>query len=121
MEGGARGGRRLSAELCDAVRGFLKWESLNRLGCLTDGASDVKQHPFFAVEDWEALLAQTRPPPFVPTLSDPTDTRNFDDAVADGSFLNEPEYDYSKNECTPAEIKPADVAARARLSHAVTV
>ena len=89
---------RLSPELCDAVRGLLKFESLNRLGCLTDGAADVKRHPFFAAEDWGALLTHKRPPPFVPTLSSVTDTSNFDEAIADESFLNEPAYDYSKDE-----------------------
>ena len=87
----------LSSALCDAVTRFLKWDALNRLGCLTDGAKDVSSHPFFAAEDWGALLAQTRPPPFLPTLASETDTSNFDDAVADTTFVNEPEYDYSEN------------------------
>ena len=89
---------RLSADLCDAVRGFLKFDALNRLGCLTDAASDVKDHPFFAAEDWDALLAQKTTPPFVPQLSSLTDTSNFDEAVIDEQFLNEPEYDYSMDE-----------------------
>ena len=89
---------RLSEPLRDAVRGLLKWDSLNRLGCLTDGAADVKRHPFFAAEDWDALLQQTRPPPFVPQLASQMDTSNFDEAVVDKSFLSEPEYDYSKND-----------------------
>ena len=84
--------------MCDAVRGFLKFDALNRLGCLTDAASDVKDHPFFAAEDWDALLAQKTTPPFVPQLSSLTDTSNFDEAVIDEQFLNEPEYDYSMDE-----------------------
>ena len=52
-------------ELCDVVRGLLRWDALNRLGCLTDSAKDVMGHPFFAAEDWDSLMAQTRPPPFV--------------------------------------------------------
>ena len=90
--------RQLSAQLCDAVRGFLKWDPLNRLGCLTDAATDVRRHPFFAGEDWEALLAQTRTPPFVPTLSSTADISNFEDAEIDRMFVNEPDYDYSKQE-----------------------
>jgi serine/threonine protein kinase len=89
---------RLSANLCDAVRGFLKYEPLNRLGCLTDAARDVKRHPFFAAEDWDALLAQTRTPPFVPRLASAVDTCNFEDAEADSMFVSEPDYDYSKQE-----------------------
>ena len=89
---------RLSPELCDAVRGLLKFESLNRLGCLTDGAADVKRHPFFAAEDWDALLAQSTPPPFVPKLTSNTDTSNFEEAFVDRSFVDEPAYDYSKDE-----------------------
>lgn len=89
---------RLSRELCDVVRGLLRWDALNRLGCLTDGAKDVMGHPFFAAEDWDSLMAQTRPPPFVPKLASAVDTSHFDDAVPDGSFVNEPKYDYSTKE-----------------------
>ena len=89
---------RLSPQLCDAVRGLLRFESLNRLGCLTDAAKDVMAHPFFAAEDWEGLLAQTRPPPFVPTLQTPTDTSHFDMADRDTSFVNEPAYDYAAHD-----------------------
>ena len=68
---------RLSAELCSVVRGFLTWNSLNRLGCLTSGAADVRAHPFFAVEDWSALDDQRRPAPFVPQIAHVADTANF--------------------------------------------
>ena len=95
----------MSPELCDAVRGLLKFESLNRLGCLTDGAADVKRHPFFAAEDWDALLAQSTPPPFVPKLTSNTDTSNFEEAFVDRSFVDEPAYDYSKDFKRMASMK----------------
>jgi serine/threonine protein kinase/CRP-like cAMP-binding protein len=88
----------MSKELTNAVRSFLNFDALNRLGCLTDGAGDVKSHPFFAAEDWKGLLAQTRPPPFIPKLKSQTDTSNFDEALQDDMFVNEPPYDYSRDE-----------------------
>ena len=88
----------LSAELCDAVRGLLAFDSINRLGCMTDGAQDVYRHPFFAAEDWDALMAQTRTPPFLPQLKDQTDVSNFDEPLSDDSFVNEPPYDYSRSD-----------------------
>ena len=88
----------LTPPLCDAVRGLLKFDPLNRLGCLTDGAEDVKRHAFFASEDWPALLKQERPPPFVPPLTSAVDTSNFDEALDDAAFLTEPPYDYTQNE-----------------------
>ena len=65
---------------------------------MTDGAQDVYRHPFFAAEDWDALMAQTRTPPFLPQLKDQTDVSNFDEPLSDDSFVNEPPYDYSRSD-----------------------
>ena len=88
----------LALALCDCVRRLLNFDSLNRLGCLTEGAKDVYRHPFFADEDWGALLAQTRPPPFLPQLKDESDVSNFETPMNDDAFVNEPAYDYSRND-----------------------
>lgn len=50
-----------------------------RLGSGIQGARDVKRHPFFVKKlDWEALLAQTLEPPYVPTVNSNVDSQNFD-------------------------------------------
>ena len=41
--------------------------------------SAVKAHPFFTGVDWEALKQLAVPAPFVPELSGPEDTANFDE------------------------------------------
>ena len=87
----------LSPELRSFVCSLLAWEPLNRLGSLTRGAEDVKEHPFFAREAWDALLNERAPAPFVPRLSDDADTSKFvlggDTQGALDGFLNEPMYD----------------------------
>lgn len=40
---------------------------------------DVRSHPWFSNFDFEKLLAKSVVPPYVPPLSDPFDTSNFDD------------------------------------------
>ena len=49
-----------------------------RLGCLKNGAQDVKDHPWFSTIDWVALLEKRVPPPIVPELRGATDTSQFD-------------------------------------------
>jgi serine/threonine protein kinase len=86
---------RLSSPLCDLIKRLLAWDPLTRLGCLTDGAEDVKGHAFFEEVDWQQLLQMEIPPPHVPELSSATDMSNFDEPTAEPGFLTEPEYDYS--------------------------
>eukprot|EP00004_Rigifila_ramosa_P025331 TRINITY_DN755_c0_g1_i1.p1 TRINITY_DN755_c0_g1~~TRINITY_DN755_c0_g1_i1.p1 ORF type:complete len:372 (-),score=89.18 TRINITY_DN755_c0_g1_i1:30-1145(-) len=62
---------RLSAEAIDLI------EKLLAPGEKRIGMSGLRQHPFFARLTWETLL-ETQPP-FVPTVTSPTDTSNFDD------------------------------------------
>ena len=85
---------RLSPALCDLVKRLLAFESLNRLGCLTGEASDVKAHALFAGEDWAALLAQRRPPPHVPSLAHAADASHFRWTEDAAGFVDEPEYDF---------------------------
>jgi len=49
----------------------------HRLGATHD-AKELKEHPFFADIDWNALLKKDVIPPFKPKLSSETDTSNFD-------------------------------------------
>uniref|UniRef100_A0A8C5R169 protein kinase C n=1 Tax=Leptobrachium leishanense TaxID=445787 RepID=A0A8C5R169_9ANUR len=66
---------------------FLASESINllkksperRLGAGPNDAEEIKPHPFYQEIDWDALYAKKMKPPFVPSLNDPLDVRNFDD------------------------------------------
>ena len=44
----------------------------------TDGAAEVKRHPFFDGIDWANLRAPNAPVPFKPTIASATDTSHFD-------------------------------------------
>jgi len=68
----------------------------DRLGAVAD-ADDVKQHKFWGSTDWQKLYNKEVPPPFVPQLRSPCDTRYFDKEGMDKQCA-EPE-DYGK----PAE------------------
>lgn len=61
----------LIKKLCRAV-------PTERLGCLKDGAQDVRSHRWFKGFDWDKLKAKKMPPPFVPKLSNNIDTKYFD-------------------------------------------
>ena len=64
--------------------GLLAWDPLTRLGCLTDGAADVKSHPWFEDDiDWDLLADMKVPPPHVPELRSTTDMTHFDDPTVD--------------------------------------
>lgn len=62
----------------DLVRKLLIAKDSKRLGCLKNGAQDVKDHPWFSTIDWVALLEKRVPPPIVPELRGATDTSQFD-------------------------------------------
>ncbi len=83
--------------MCDLIKRLLAWDPLTRMGCLTDGAADVKHHPFFGEISWEKLTDMELEPPHIPELRSTTDMSYFDDPTVEPAFLNEPEYDYSAN------------------------
>jgi len=57
--------------------GLLSRDPIERLGSQTDGG-EIKDHPFFDGIDWAKLADKKLPAPFVPTITDFTDTTNFD-------------------------------------------
>lgn len=63
----------------DLIRGLCTVDRSRRLGNLSGGAKQVKQHPFFKEIDWDALYARTQPGPIIPRLSSADDTSNFDE------------------------------------------
>ena len=63
---------------CDLIEHLLQPNPAKRLGMLSGGSADVWGHRFCAEIDMGKLHKKELRPPFVPKLSDPTDTSNFD-------------------------------------------
>jgi len=80
----------------DVLKQLLNRDPAQRLG--SNGADEIKRHPFFADINWARLLARKYQPPFRPNVSSATDTSNFDeeftseiptDSVTDSSALSQ--------------------------------
>ncbi|TNN52426.1 Serine/threonine-protein kinase N2 [Liparis tanakae] len=57
---------------------LLKKNPLKRLGGGERDATDVKGDTYFETIDWDALLARTATPPFLPSIKESLDVGNFD-------------------------------------------
>jgi len=70
------------------IRKLLTKSPNQRFGCLKDGALDIKKHAFFGIDanGWEELHNKMFSAPFVPQLSSPTDTSNFDEFEPDNKW-----------------------------------
>jgi len=62
----------------DMISKLLTYNPAGRLGCWKNGAKDVINHDFFKSIDWQKLVNKELKVPYVPTISDPLDTSNFD-------------------------------------------
>ncbi|XP_068104620.1 serine/threonine-protein kinase N3 [Hyperolius riggenbachi] len=71
--------RFLSTEAINLIRKLLRKTPERRLGAGVGDAEEIKTQPFYQEVDWEALFARKLKPPFLPTLKDPYDVRNFDE------------------------------------------
>lgn len=71
--------RSFSENAKDLIRKLLTADRTKRLGCLRNGAADVKEHPWFAKLNWDTVYACGLVPPHVPRVRDASDTSNFDD------------------------------------------
>ncbi|XP_033973506.1 serine/threonine-protein kinase N2-like [Trematomus bernacchii] len=60
------------------IKKLLKRNPLKRLGAGERDANEVKGEKFFETIDWEALLAKTAKPPFLPSIKESMDVGNFD-------------------------------------------
>jgi serum/glucocorticoid-regulated kinase 2 len=65
----------MSPEACDLISKMLARDPHQRLGY--NGAKEIKDHPFFAAYDWDALYRREVVPPWVPAVSGETDTHNI--------------------------------------------
>ncbi|XP_053328904.1 serine/threonine-protein kinase N3 isoform X2 [Spea bombifrons] len=71
--------RFLSSEAISIVRKLLRKSPERRLGAGVGDAEEIKPQPFYQGIDWDALYTRKVKPPFVPSLKDPLDIRNFDE------------------------------------------
>jgi len=62
----------------DLIERLLEKNPSKRLGSLTGGVEDIKNHPWFKDVKWEMLLSLRIRPPYKPKVSDEGDTSNFD-------------------------------------------
>lgn len=63
----------------DLIRALLTTDVSNRLGCLRNGAEDVKQHKWFSGFDWDGLIHHRLPAPIIPHVEADDDVKNFDE------------------------------------------
>ncbi|XP_048970967.1 serine/threonine-protein kinase N3 isoform X1 [Canis lupus dingo] len=68
----------LSVQGLELIQKLLQKCPEQRLGAGEQDAEEIKTQPFFRTTDWQALLARTVRPPFLPTLCGPTDLRYFE-------------------------------------------
>ncbi|CAE8584220.1 unnamed protein product, partial [Polarella glacialis] len=50
------------------VSGLLERTPELRLGASSRGATEIKEHPYFATLDWDALVSRQLPPPWAPDI-----------------------------------------------------
>jgi serine/threonine protein kinase len=64
------------------IKGLLARNPHSRLGSQND-AEEIKNHPFFANVDWDALYRKQVPPPFKPNVTSDDDVSCFDPAFTE--------------------------------------
>jgi len=63
----------------DVIKKLLTRRQASRIGNLSRGHEDIKDHPWFASIDFDKLNNRKIKAPWKPKLSNPLDSRNFDD------------------------------------------
>ncbi|WZN62896.1 cAMP-dependent protein kinase [Chloropicon roscoffensis] len=82
----------------DLVKKLLQSDRTKRLGCLKNGAEDIKKHKWFKGYDWVSLNQQAQQPPIVPNVKGEGDTQNFDKYPDSIDDPNAPKVDPEKAE-----------------------
>ena len=85
----------VSTPAVGVIRSLLRSKCMQRLGCKSGGAADVRLHPFFETDGFEIdkLISFEIPPPYTPTITDDAQ-RNFDKVEGGTEFFGQPPYDY---------------------------
>jgi len=63
----------------DVIKKLLTRRQASRIGNLSRGHLDIKDHPWFASLDFDKLNSKKLKAPWLPKISNPLDARNFDD------------------------------------------
>jgi len=75
--------RRFGEKAKDLVTRLLVREPHLRIGCLSGGHQDIKDHPWMKSMDFNALLRKRIKAPWVPEIKDYLDTSSFEDFAED--------------------------------------
>uniref|UniRef100_A0A8C9W447 G protein-coupled receptor kinase n=1 Tax=Scleropages formosus TaxID=113540 RepID=A0A8C9W447_SCLFO len=91
-----------SAELKTLLEGLLQRDVAKRLGCLGQGAQEVKEHVFFKGIDWQQVYLQKYSPPLIPprgevNAADAFDIGSFDEEDTKGIKLLDSDQELYKN------------------------
>lgn len=62
----------------ELINGLLSIDLTRRLGNMHGGVDDVKKMNYFSSINWDRLLSQEEPSPYVPQVNGPGDASNFD-------------------------------------------
>lgn len=68
----------LSKNSVDLLQKLFVKDPDQRLGSGSEGAGEIKDHPFFNHIDWEAIYEQKIKPPFIPKIRSETDVKYID-------------------------------------------
>jgi len=92
----------MDCEVKNLLELLLHREVEKRLGCMGQGASEVKNHPFFQDVDWKQVYLLKYPPPLVPprgevNAADAFDIGNFDEDDTKGIKMSESDQEIYKD------------------------
>jgi len=61
----------------DLISKLLIPDKSRRIGCLKNGAEDIKRHKWFKDADWDAIYNRTITAPIIPSIRYDGDTQNY--------------------------------------------
>jgi len=70
---------KVTDEAKDVIKKLLTRRQASRIGNLSRGHEDIKEHPWFASLNFDRLNSRKLKAPWKPKISNPLDSRNFDD------------------------------------------
>ncbi|RKP16403.1 molecular mechanism For the regulation of protein kinase B Akt By hydrophobic motif phosphorylation, partial [Rozella allomycis CSF55] len=73
----------LSTPARSLLESLLSRDPSKRIGCGPSDGEELMCHSFFNDTDWDKILKKEVPAPFVPTITNECDTRNFDKEFTD--------------------------------------